>query len=1244
MKNTYTLTKLWLTCILLMSYVATNAQITPTTTRSYVIEQTPRKAMTTLTNATPYTDVQSSISYLDGLGRPVQSIIVRGSADGSADIVGSTTVYDNLGRASKGFLPTPNSTAGGAYLANLQSQANAFYGDTHPYTEVSVYDNSPLNRPITSFGAGQAWRVSGNTKPVNVQYNIPAPNTVIYFQAGLGGIGANTSNATSKSQQITNLANGSSFEFDGITAQDNINNDSKAPNAPPTLRYYGANDLTMITHTSERGKKIIEYKDLQDRVIRRDVEVSSDTILTTHYVYDIFERLAYTISPEAYKLFSNSKLSISESDNEFKELIFAYRYDARGNNIRKHIPGAGWTEMVFDKLDRPVMSQDQQEASKTPKTWQFLMYDPFNRVIKNGLTDSYNSSDRDALQTQFNGITTPYENKDNTQTLHYTTQSFPTTVAITDAQVMKVNYYDDYAFVVPSGLGFTTGTGGDAPFSTTQMNGLLVAMQERNLETNTLYASTMYYDDRKRMVNQNAENHVGGTEHLNINYSFTGELLKALKTTDKGTTATKITEQMEYQYDHLSRKIHFIHNGKSIAKYEYDNIGRLINKKFSPSGITQSSKQTGNWTDVSTWLSGISPTANDNVTINTGQTVTIPSGQIAGAGTLNDRGTLRNFGTLNMGKYSTTDLYNESLSYHIRGGLRGINLDANNNLTNALFSMKLSYEDDLIYFDGNIRKQEWKSSLDNVTRSFTYRYDGSSRIKAGVYSGKAGENYTLGNVSYDNNGNIKNLIRSGLKTDKSFGIVDNLAYTYQANSNKIQEVKDNSLETASFTDAVGTTDYTYNPDGSLKSDANKGLNLLEYNYLKLPKKVTFADGKTISYQYLSSGKKLKETTSTGDVTDYVGNVIYKNGALYQISHDEGRVIQNASGGYGYEYDIKDHLGSLRVSFKDSLGIAKTTQESHTGAFGEILTSLSYINTPNPDNFDYTGHERLKTFNLGYIDAGARWLDPLVPRFISIDPLAETSRRFSPYIYAFNRPTMFIDPDGMEAKKPEEPYVPVDVQYSDGYSMQSSRNTTGSVSLDGAYLNSTGGGGSSTGGDKPKVNSTTSNNPKAGTRMIGTTNGDKPKSKKDQLDPSTTKKNLFGLTYPGGNNPTTFPDPVTGNTEYDYSFVPESPAEYPAIGHDRRYDNLKVVGASGLFGDTKAIGADYKFVGEQLGLASLPLSPKYKLQSLLLGVGLGLSALPKTIYQFSKPISGGNLFEVMMYYHISNNDVTNKPKK
>ncbi|MDZ7897020.1 MAG: hypothetical protein U5N85_03180 [Arcicella sp.] len=87
------------------------------------------------------------------------------------------------------------------------------------------------------------------------------------------------------------------------------------------------------------------------------------------------------------------------------------------------------------------------------------------------------------------------------------------------------------------------------------------------METNTLYTSMMYYDDRKRMVNSNSENHVGGTDKLNINYSFMGEVLKALKTTDKGTVASKITEVSEFLYDHLGRKISYVFNGRPIVKY-----------------------------------------------------------------------------------------------------------------------------------------------------------------------------------------------------------------------------------------------------------------------------------------------------------------------------------------------------------------------------------------------------------------------------------------------------------------------------------------------------------------------------------------------------------------------------------------------------------------------------------------------------------------------------------------------------
>ena len=123
---------------------------------------------------------------------------------------------------------------------------------------------------------------------------------------------------------------------------------------------------------------------------------------------------------------------------------------------------------------------------------------------------------------------------------------------------------------------------------------------------------------------------------------------------------------------------------------------------------------------------------------------------------------------------SISGLQTIDYQYHIRGGLRGINLDASGNPTPNvseadLFSYKLDYET-AGYYDGNIGKQTWNSparrtvltpSGGTVLRSYTYNYDAASRLKSAIYSGANGEDYSIPNMNYDRNGNITNLQRRG---------------------------------------------------------------------------------------------------------------------------------------------------------------------------------------------------------------------------------------------------------------------------------------------------------------------------------------------------------------------------------------------------------------------------------------------------------------------------------------------------
>ena len=375
--------------------------------------------------------------------------------------------------------------------------------------------------------------------------------------------------------------------------------------------------------------------------------------------------------------------------------------------------------------------------------------------------------------------------------------------------------------------------------------------------------------------------------------------------------------------------------------------------------------------------------------------------------------TLAAYGYDNFGRLQSKSLHGSSTNkltyaYNVRNWLTGI--------SGSKFTQNLYYNtgNGTARYNGSISSMTWKAGNESTVRGYKFTYDGLDRLLNATYGETAGINANTDRFSenvtaYDKNGNIKTLQRYGQTAASGYGLIDNLTFTLAGNL--LNRVDDAAAASAygggfEFKDGVKqANEYTYDSNGNLTKDLNKGISTITYNVLNLPNMVTFSDGSTIAYTYGADGTKLKtvhKTGSTTTTTDYCGNVVYENGVQKLLLTDEGYVTLSDS---KYHYYLKDHQGNNRVVINQSGTVEET---NHYYPFGGVFASSG-----NVQPYKYNGKELDAKKGLNWYDYGARHYDAALGRFTTVDPSAENYYSTSPFTYCLNNPLNYIDPLGTD---------------------------------------------------------------------------------------------------------------------------------------------------------------------------------------------------------------------------------------
>ena len=307
------------------------------------------------------------------------------------------------------------------------------------------------------------------------------------------------------------------------------------------------------------------------------------------------------------------------------------------------------------------------------------------------------------------------------------------------------------------------------------VTGQLTATKTRILGSDTWQTTTLYYDDRGRVIQTVSDNRLGGVSRSDMQYDFVGNLLHHRESHGKTGGSADVLESVN-TYDAQGRLLtqSVSLNGGTAATltYNYDALGRLTGKRY---GSTDESLTY----NVRGWLTG-----KESTPFRMRLRYAIPEG---GSGA-------RWNGSLSEWEWQHGT--NAAMMY-------GLTYDGLNRFTGAVQKQKngntwsaLSgdYVEKGLTYDRNgnlltLQRTAGGSVVDNL--AYTYTGNQLTGLSESVRTAPSNDIYAPGNAesgsySYDANGNLQNDSRRALLFDYNF-------------LNLVSEVRTGSTVTAAYT-------------------------------------------------------------------------------------------------------------------------------------------------------------------------------------------------------------------------------------------------------------------------------------------------------------------------------------------------------------------------------------------------------------------------------------------------------------